>query len=97
MDVLYRFQEVCFAWDDQKAAENVEKHGVTFEEAAEVVFDPFYRVGDAPVEEESRSYVLGYSFAQRMLLVLFVERSAFTRIISARPATRAERKQYEEL
>ena len=43
MDVVYRLQGVAFEWDAQKALRNVEKHGVTFEEAAEVFFDPFYQ------------------------------------------------------
>ena len=43
MDVIYRLQGVEFEWDDQKAQQNVEKHGITFEDAAEVFFDPFYQ------------------------------------------------------
>ena len=41
MDVTYRLQGVTFEWDEDKARANVEKHGVTFEEAAEAFFDPF--------------------------------------------------------
>jgi uncharacterized DUF497 family protein len=97
MDVVYRLQGVEFEWDDQKAQHNLEKHGVTFEEAAEVFFDPFYQYGDAaPADaDEQRDFILGYSVAQRLLLVIYVERGERTRIISARPATRTERKQYE--
>jgi uncharacterized DUF497 family protein len=97
MDVVYRLQGVEFEWDDQKAQQNVEKRGVTFEEAAEVFFDPFYQYGDAtPTDsDEQRDFILGYSVAQRLLLVVYTERSERTRIISARLATRAERKQYE--
>src|SRR6266511_731088 len=97
MDVVYRLQGVEFEWDDQKAQQNVEKHGVTFEEAAEVVFDPFYRYGDAtPADaDEQRECILGYSDAQRLLLVVYTERRARTRIISARLAMRPDRKQYE--
>jgi hypothetical protein len=69
---------------------------VTFEEAAEAFFDPFYQTGDASVNDEWRAFVLGYSLAQRLLLVIYIERGERTRIISARPATRAERKLYEE-
>jgi uncharacterized protein len=97
MDVVYRLQGVAFEWDAQKAQRNLEKHGVTFEEAAEVFFDPFYQYGDAtpPNADEQRDFVLGYSVAQRLVLVVYVERGVRTRIISARPATRPERKQYE--
>ena len=97
MDVVYRLQGVEFEWDEQKAQRNVEKHGVTFEEAAEVFFDPFYQYGDAtPADaDEQREFILGYSVAQQLLLVVSTERGERTRIISARPATRTERKQYE--
>lgn len=99
MDVVYRLQGVEFEWDEQKAQQNVEKHGVTFEEAAEVFFDPFYQYGDAtpPHADEQRDFLLGYSVVQRLLLVVYTERSERTRIISARLATRAERKLYESV
>lgn len=96
MDVTYRLQGVAFEWDERKARSNVEKHGVTFEEAAEAFFDPFYQGGEASVEGERRDFVLGYSLAQRLLLVVYAGRPDATRIISARPATRAERKLYEQ-
>jgi uncharacterized DUF497 family protein len=68
-----------------------------YEEAAEVFFDPFYQYGDATPADanEQREFILGYSVAQRLLLVVTTERSERTRIISARLATRTERKQYE--
>lgn len=95
MEVSYRLQDLVFEWDGTKASSNVEKHGVTFEEAAEVFLDPFRAEGDASVGGEERSFVIGFSMAQHVLLVVFVERLVSTRIISARPATRAERKRYE--
>ncbi len=97
MNVLYRLQGTEFEWDDQKAHQNVVNHGVTFEEAAEAFFDPFYQYGDATPEgvEEQRNFIPGYSVAQRLLLVVYTERHERIRIISARPATRAERKHYE--
>jgi uncharacterized protein len=99
MVVVYRLQGVEFEWDDQKARLNITNHGITFEEAAEVFFDPFYQYGDATPTEvsEQRDFILGYSVAQRLLLVVSTERRERTRIISARLATRAERKQYESL
>lgn len=96
MDVLYRLQGVEFEWDDEKAESNVFKHGVTFEEAAEAFFDPFYQTGDASIGTEPRDFILGYAVSQRLLLVVCTERADRTRIISARPATRSERKLYEE-
>lgn len=45
MTVIYRFQGVEFEWDANKAQGNIENHGVTFEEAAEVFFDPFFVAG----------------------------------------------------
>jgi uncharacterized protein len=96
MDITYRLQGVTFEWDEQKARTNVEKHGVTFEEAAEAFFDPFCQGGDASAHGERRDFVLGYSLTQRLLLVVHRDRSNRTRIISARQATRAERKLYEQ-
>jgi uncharacterized DUF497 family protein len=96
MDIIYQLQGVAFAWDIDKAQSNIEKHGVTFEEAAEVFFDPFYQTGDAAEEGEPREFILGYSLVPRLLLIVYIERGERTRIISARPATRYERKLYEE-
>jgi uncharacterized protein len=96
MDIIYQLQGVEFEWDEEKARSNIADHGVTFEEAAEVFFDPFYQGGDASTEDEAREFVIGYSLAQRLLLVVYVDRGERTRIISARQATRPERKLYEE-
>ncbi|XWK86094.1 MAG: BrnT family toxin [Phormidium sp.] len=96
MDIVYRLQGVEFEWDANKAESNIEKHGVTFEEAAEAFFDPFYQSGDATANNEQRDFIIGYSLEQRLLLVVYVERGKRNRIISARPATRNERKLYEE-
>ncbi len=97
MDITYQLQGVLFEWDENKAKSNIQKHGVTFEEAAEVFFDPFYQTGDASIDEvEIRDFIIGYTFSQQLLLAVYTERSDRTRIISARPATRAERKVYEE-
>lgn len=96
MDIVYRLQGIKFEWDKNKAQNNLEKHGVTFEEAAEVFFDPFYQEGDATANDEQRDFIIGYSLSQRLLLVVYVERSVQNRIISARPVTRTERKLYEQ-
>ena len=96
MDIEYQFQDIRFQWDENKAQSNVQKHGITFEEAAEVFSDPFRQTGDASTGDEQRDFILGYSLKQRILLVVYVERDKWTRIISARRATRHERKSYED-
>lgn len=96
MDIIYQLQGVKFEWDEHKAQSNIEEHGVTFEEAAEAFFDPFYQWGDTSVNDEQRNFIIGYSLSQRLLLVVYTERGERTRIISGRPATRSERKLYEE-
>jgi uncharacterized protein len=77
MDIVYQLQGVAFEWDSHKAQSNVEKHGVTFEEATEVFFDPFYQTGDAnPIQDvnsEQRTFIIGYSLEQRLLLVIYIE------------------------
>ena len=87
-----------FEWDDAKAAANLCKHWVSFEEAAEVFYD-LYALDDRAAEhsyDEERFFVIGYS-AVRMLYVVFVERrDNVIRIISARLPTPAERKAYKE-
>ena|SRR2546423_14148455 len=96
MDKIFELQGLVFEWNEEKYAVNLRKHGVKFEEAAEVFFDPENRFGDASVEDEFREYVIGYSLSNRILLVVFIERAVRTRIILARRATDEERKEYEE-
>ena len=87
-----------FEWDPAKAAENLAKHGVSFEEAATVFRDALSATGldpDHSVEEE-RYVIFGVSTSGRLLVVAHTERGDTIRIISARPATAGERKIYEE-
>ena len=84
-----------FSWDARKAAANHRKHGVTFEEATTVFADPLALIGD-PMHAD-RGVIIGESALRRTLVTVFAERSASeTRIISARRATRNERRRYEE-
>lgn len=87
-----------FEWDNRKAAANLRKHGVSFEEARSVFFDERARLIDDPdhSEEEDRFVLLGLSGALRLLLVCHCYRSEgeVIRIISARRATRTEAKFY---
>lgn len=87
-----------FEWDEDKAAANEKKHRVTFEEAATVFSDPLAAIFDdeAHSEEEQREIIIGHSADNRLLLVSFTERGEAIRIISARRATKKERRDYEE-
>ena len=88
-----------FEWDPAKAASNIRKHGVSFDEAVTVFRDPLAFIFDDTThsEQEHREIIIGMSTLRRMILVCFVERlEDVVRIISARPATRQEIKDYEE-
>ncbi|MFO0964956.1 MAG: BrnT family toxin [Gemmataceae bacterium] len=87
-----------FEWDEAKAASNRKKHKVEFEEAATVFSDPLAAIFDDEdhSEEERREIIIGHSARNRLLLVSFTERGDVIRIISARQATRRERRDYEE-
>lgn len=87
-----------FEWDGAKAVSNLAKHGVSFEEALTVFDDPLAAIFDDEEHStaEPREIIIGHSSQQRLVLVCFVERSGRVRIISARPATRRERNDYEE-
>ena len=87
-----------FEWDPEKAAGNLDKHGVSFEEAATVFGDPLGRIVDDPRHstDEPRYVLLGHSERQQILAVMFTERAETIRLISARKTTRRERREYEE-
>jgi uncharacterized DUF497 family protein len=89
----FRFGELEFSWDDRKAATNLKKHGVAFEEAATVFADPIARLYDDPdhSENDQRFLLVGHSFAGRVLLVVHAENRDTIRIISARRAKPTER------
>ena len=87
-----------FEWDPSKARVNARKHGVSFEEATTVFGDPQAMLMPDPdhSSNELRYLPLGFSARHRLLVVAFAERPPRTRLISARRATRRERKRYEE-
>jgi uncharacterized DUF497 family protein len=87
-----------FEWDPDKAAENLRRHRVSFEEAATVFRDPLSRTFPDPEhsEGEERYLDIGHSERGRLLIVSYTERQGQVRIISARLATRNERRNYEE-
>jgi uncharacterized DUF497 family protein len=90
---------LTFEWDARKAATNLARHGVSFDEAITVFADPLGRLegDDRHSVSEIRLVLLETSSADRLLAVMFTERGAERiRVISARTATRSERRQYEE-
>ncbi|HYX43310.1 MAG TPA: BrnT family toxin [Pyrinomonadaceae bacterium] len=87
-----------FAWDDEKAAVNLAKHGVSFAEAESVFDDPLYVDFYDPDHsaDEHRYIIIGASQQGRILIVSYTERDHVIRLISAREVTRNEREAYEE-
>jgi uncharacterized DUF497 family protein len=89
---------LLFEWDPSKATENLETHGISFDEASTAfgdilsltIYDPLHS------EEEDRLVLIGNSHRNRLLVVVHTERGDFIRLISARKASKKERKQYEE-
>ena len=89
---------MTFEWDADKATKNLSKHGVSFDEAKTVFNDRLYIdfYDPAHSDEEERYLVIGESSNDRLLIVSYTERGDTARLISAREATAAERKDYEE-
>ncbi len=87
-----------FEWDEDKARSNARKHGVTFEEASSVLADSLAAIftDEAHSVEESREIMVGHSAGGRLLVVSFTERGEAIRVISARQATKRERRDYEQ-
>ena len=90
---------ILFDWDSRKAKSNQSKHGVSFEEASTVFGDPLSLTIADPAHSrlaEERSVTIGSSYLGRLLVVVHRDDDENIRIISARRATRRERKDYEE-
>lgn len=92
-----------FEWDDAKAESNRAKHGVDFMDAMSVLLDPLTmtRFDEEHGEDEERWISLGLSARGQLLLIVHTfsvagPNTALLRLISARPATRREREQYEQ-
>ena len=89
---------LLFEWDLSKAKENIKIHGVSFDEASTAfkdtlsltIYDPLHS------DKEDRFILIGNSYKNRLLVIVHTEREDKIRIISARKATKKERKQYEE-
>ena len=88
-----------FEWDDQKAASNLQKHGVSFDEAVSVFADDLALTfpDTDRFESEDRSRTYGISNKGRLLVVVHTERRSNLRIISARKATRYEKGIYDKI
>jgi uncharacterized DUF497 family protein len=89
---------LLFEWDASKARSNIKKHGISFEEATTIFGDPrAITIESSAVSGERRLITIGRSSTGRyVIVVVHTDRNDRIRIISARPASRAERKQYED-
>jgi uncharacterized DUF497 family protein len=87
-----------FEWNPEKAEANLKKHGISFEEAETVFFDPLSLTVPDPKhsDEENRFIITGFSEKQRQLVVAHTDRGDKIRIISARLATPGEKRKYEQ-
>lgn len=87
-----------FSWNPKKAASNLSKHGISFEEAATVFGDPLSDTFPDPDHslEEYRFVIIGSSESGKILVVAHTDDGELVRLISAREMTRGERKSYEE-
>ena len=91
--------ELIFEWDIAKDKINFRKHRITFNEAKTVFYDPLAKIFDDEIHSvrEFREIIIGHSQFNKILLVVFVEKKRNrVRIISARIATKKEKKDYEE-
>jgi hypothetical protein len=89
---------IKFEWDPKKAKSNIKNHGVSFEEATTVFADTLSATIIDPLHsfEEDRYIIVGHSFKGRTLIVVHTDRGDNIRLISARLATKNERRKYEE-
>jgi uncharacterized protein len=97
MDVYFVLNGITFVWNAEKARINPVNHdGITFQQAAEAFFDPFLILVDASRNDELRDAVIGLDTRYGLLYVVHIEQDCDSiRIISARRATRQERRAYE--
>ncbi|MGD0522404.1 MAG: BrnT family toxin [Terracidiphilus sp.] len=78
MDLYFLYHGQRFVWDSEKASINVRKHGVSFEVACQVFFDPFIRVEDASADEEQRDTAIGLTEDWTLLFVIHILREGDT-------------------
>lgn len=95
MSLLVYTKSVAFSWDPNKAAYNLEKHGISFEDATQAFYDPnALEIPGKFIRGENRRILLG-EYSGRVLLVVFLRQGRNIRIISAREAEPIERSKYE--
>lgn len=88
-----------FEWDEKKAAANLARHGLSFEEAQTIFLDPLARIVEDQVHStaERRELIIGQTLSGRFVFVCFMQRAPqLVRLISARPGTKKERRNYED-
>lgn len=96
-DVVHERNGIRFTWDRGKAESNLRKHRISLEMACEVFFDPLIRLERSEMlGGEERETAIGLTEGWRLLVVVYTFRAEAIRIISARPATAAERERYED-
>lgn len=95
MDINFEIDGELFIWNEAKALKNWRKHGVHFEEAATVFFDPMLVIMNATRHEEAREAAVGFDTTGRLLYVVHIEiEDIAIRIISARRAEPNEELNY---
>ena len=93
---MYIYLDMNYQWDPNKAAFNAGKHKIEFADAVGVFEDPLaLTLKEQQVEGEQRFVTMGMDFIGRLLVVVYTYRNEDIRIISARKATKQERKFYE--
>jgi len=94
----YQLHGIRFEWESEKAATNLRKHGIAFETACEVFFDPFLRMLDPEnLDGQIREAIIGLTMNWKLIYVVYTMRKGdIFRIISARSVTKYERRLYEE-
>jgi hypothetical protein len=87
---------VWVEWDEGKAETNRRKHGIDFVDAADVLYDELAKTIREEVDTETRVVTIGSDAQRRVLVVVYAWRGKKVRLISARLATRRERRYYQE-
>jgi uncharacterized DUF497 family protein len=96
VDIQHSCNGLRFEWDQEKARTNLHKHGVSFEAACEVFFDPMLLLKDAGDPDGATQAAVGETVKERLLYVVHILRQEESiRIVSARPVTSHERREYE--
>ena len=98
MRIDYQLHGIRFEWESEKATTNLRKHGIAFETACEVFFDPFLRMLDPEnLDGQLREEIMGLTMNWKLIYVVYTMRKGdIFRIISARSVTKYERRLYEE-